>query len=187
MLESGWYWGVFALLVFWALGAYKRLVRLRSQVTARYADLMAVLSAQTDLARQTLSDAAADPDLQRWPPKDAMHVAACWRRLNATSNQASLALARMNEHCLLQQSAQELNQSWLAFELVWDELKVSPWGLLPELARQQWQDHRLLAQPLRRAFNQAVAQYNHAIAQWPAAWVARAFQFRPALGLPEPA
>ncbi|MEY2621827.1 MAG: hypothetical protein RIT26_1647 [Pseudomonadota bacterium] len=187
MFESGWFWAACALSVFWALGAYNRLVRLRAQVGVRYAELMAVLTAQTDLARQTLSDAAADPDLQRRASNDAIHVAACWRRLNATSAQASVALARMQEHCLLPQSAQELSVAWQAFESVWDELKVSPWGLLPEPVRQQWQENRLLAQPLRRAFNQAIDQYNHAIVQWPAWLLARSFQFQPAQGLPDPA
>ena len=186
MLESAWFWGASALWVFWALGAYNRLVRLRGQVGLRYAELMAVLSAQTDLARQTLSDAAADPDLQR-VSNEAMHVAACWRRLNSSSAQASVALARMQEHCLLPQSALELNQAWHSLEVVWDELKVSPWGLLPESVRQQWQDQRLLAQPLRRAFNLSIDQYNQAIAQWPASLVARVFHFQPALGLQDPA
>ena len=131
MLESAWFWGLCALTVFWALGAYNRLVRLRAQVGLRYAELVTVLSAQTELARQTLSDAAADHSSQR-ASNDVTHVAACWRRLNASSAQATVALARMQEHCLLPQSVMELNQAWQSFELVWDELKVSPWGLLPE-------------------------------------------------------
>jgi LemA protein len=184
MLESAWFWGLCALTVFWALGAYNRLVRLRAQVGLRYAELVTVLSAQTELARQTLSDAAADHSSQR-ASNDVTHVAACWRRLNASSAQATVALARMQEHCLLPQSVMELNQAWQSFELVWDELKVSPWGLLPEPVRQQWQDNRLLAQPLRRAFNQAIDQYNHAIHQWPASMVARVFQFQSAQGLSE--
>ncbi|MDI9329706.1 MAG: hypothetical protein QM527_01305 [Alphaproteobacteria bacterium] len=184
MFESTWFWGLCALTVFWALGAYNRLVRLRAQVAAKYAELMAVLSVQTDLARQILSDAAADPSLQRMSA-DVNHVAACWRRLNATSNQASVALARMQEHCLQPQSAQDLYQDWQAFELVWDELKVSPWGLLPESVRQQWLEKRLLAQPLRHAFNQSIDDYNRAIAQWPARLIARLYQFQPALGLPD--
>ncbi len=182
MYESGWFWGACALTVFWALGAYNRLVRLRAQAASRYAELLAVLSAQTELAQQTLSDAAADPALER-VSADATHVAACWRRLNATSTQARVALARMQEHCLLPQSAQDLNQAWQALESVWDELKVSPWRLLPESVRTQWQENHLLAQPLRRAFNQSIEQYNRAIGQWPASLLARAFHFTPAKGL----
>ena len=182
MYESGWFWAACALTVFWALGAYNRLVRLRAQVASRYTELLAVLSAQTELAQLTLSDAAADPALQR-VSADASHVAACWRRLNAASTQARVALARMQEHCLLPQSAQDLNQAWQILEAVWDELKVSPWHLLPEAVRNQWQENHLLAQPLRRAFNQSIEQYNSAIAQWPASLMARAFHFTPAQGL----
>jgi LemA protein len=184
MYESGWFWGACAITVFWALGAYNRLVRARALVATRYAELMGVLVGMTELAQQTLSDAVADSSLQR-PHADASHIAACWRRLSAASTQASVALARMQEHCLMQQSVEDLNKAWQVFEDMWDELRVSPWGLLPESVRQQWLEQRLLSQPLRRAFNQAVEQYNFAIAQWPASLVARAFDFRTALALLE--
>ena len=184
MFESGWFWGACALTVFWALGAYNRLVRNRAQVAARYAELMGVLNGMTELAQQTLSDAVTDVSLQR-PHADASHIAACWRRLSAASTQASVALARMQEHCWLPQSVQDLNQTWRLFEATWDELKVSPWGLLPEPARTQWQEQRLLSQPLRRGFNASVEQYNDAIAQFPANIVAKLFHFDPAAVLQE--
>ena len=63
--------------------------------------------------------------------------------------------------------------------------KVSPWGLLPEPARIQWQEQRLLSQPLRRGFNASVEQYNDAIAQFPANIVAKLFHFDPAAVLQE--
>ncbi len=182
MIESGWFWGFCALAVFWSLGAYNRLVRLRAQVSARYAELVAVLQGQVDLAQQALSDAAADPVLER-AVADASHMAASWRRLNLASTQASVAVARMQEHPLLPQSAMDLSQAWATLEAVWDELRVSPWNLLSETHRLQWQQQHLLAQPLRRSFNQAIEQYNHAIGQWPAMWIARLFRFEVAQGL----
>ena len=184
MFESGWFWGACALTVFWALGAYNRLVRLRAQVNLRYNELMTALSGLTDLAQQTLSDAVTDVGLQR-QSTDASHIAACWRRLSQSSTLASVALARMQEHCLLPQSAHDLNQAWRQFEATWDELKVSPWGLLPESVRVQWQEQRLLSQPLRRAFNAAVDEYNAAIDQFPARLVASTFHFTPAADLQE--
>jgi LemA protein len=179
MVESGWFWGACALTVFWALGAYNRLVRMRAQVATRYADLMEVMSTQIELAQLTLSDAAADPVMQR-ATATASHVAACWRRLNMASTQASVALARMQEHCLMPESARELGIAWQHLEDVWNEVRVSPWGLLSEAVRQQWQERTLLSQPLRRAFNQSVEQYNRAVRQWPASLVARMVRFKPA-------
>ncbi|MFN6060478.1 MAG: LemA family protein, partial [Burkholderiales bacterium] len=41
MLLSRWFWIVFALLVFWALGAYNRLVRLRAQIKQQFGPLQA--------------------------------------------------------------------------------------------------------------------------------------------------
>ena len=78
----------------------------------------------------------------------------------------------------------ESNYSPFSTLALCDKLRSSA-GKLPEPVRQQWQDNRLLAQPLRRAFNQAIDQYNHAIHQWPASMVARVFQFQSAQGLSE--
>jgi LemA protein len=183
MSESGWFWMFFALTVFWALGAYNRLVRLRAHVATQYTHLMTSLTGLTDLAQQAISDAVADNHVHQ--PSDALHIAACWRRLSTSSTQARVAMVRMQEHSLMPQSIDDLNQAWRLFEDTWDELKVSPWSLLPEPLRAQWQEQRLLSQPLRRAFNQAVEQYNQAIAMWPANLVARLFQFRPAGHLQE--
>jgi LemA protein len=183
MYESGWFWVVFALTVFWALGAYNRLVRLRAQVAAQYTPLMAALTGLTELAQQAISDAVVDTNAHQ--PSDALHIAACWRRLSTSATQARVAMVRMQEHSLLPQSIDDLNQAWRLFEDTWDELKVSPWSLLTEPMRLQWQDQRLLSQPLRRAFNLAVEQYNQAIAMWPATLVARLFQFAPAGQLQE--
>lgn len=184
MYESGWFWVWVALIVFWALGAYNRLVRLRAQVSAQCTQLVVGLTGLTELAQQAISDAVADTSAQR-SHSDALHISACWRRLSTSATQARVAMARMQEHSLLPQSVEDLNQAWRLFEGTWDELKVSPWGLLPEPLRLQWQEQRLLSQPLRRAFNQAVEQYNQAIAMWPAILVARLFQFRPASTLQE--
>jgi len=184
MYESGWFWVFCALTVFWALGAYNRLVRLRAQVDAQYTQVMVALTGLTELAQQAISDAVADTSSHR-TSSDALHIAACWRRLSTSATQARVAMARMQEHSLLPQSVEDLNQAWRLFEDTWDELKVSPWGLMPEPLRLQWQEHRLLSQPLRRNFNKAVEQYNQAIAMWPATLVARLFQFRPASTLQE--
>lgn len=184
MYESGWFWVWVALTVFWALGAYNRLVRLRAQVAVHYTPLMTALTGLTELAQQAISDSVADVASHR-TSSDSLHIAACWRRLSTSATQARVAMARMQEHSLLPQSIEDLNQSWRLFEDTWDELKVSPWGLLPEPLRLQWQEQRLLSQPLRRSFNQAVEQYNQAIAMWPATLVARLFQFRPACPLQE--
>ena len=182
MFESGWFWGLCALTVFWALGAYNRLVRLRAQVVSRYAELMVALSGLIELAQNTLSEGVSDTAGPR-QDANASHIAACWRRLNHTSTQASVALARMQEHCLLPQSAHDLNDAWRQFEQTWEELKVSPWGLLSEGVRSQWHTQHLLAQPLLNNFNLSVSAYNQAIALWPASVLAKVLGFKPAQGL----
>jgi len=45
MLNSRWFWILIAVLVFWVLGAYNRLVRLRAQVKQQFGPLPAARTA----------------------------------------------------------------------------------------------------------------------------------------------
>ena len=172
MFESIWFWSSCALLIFWVLGARRRLLRLRARAIDSYTRLMSQMAKQTELALTAVSEAATHPEPHR-DSSAVLHIAACWRRLSATSTDASIALVRMQQNCLDQQLSRDLSLAWQAFNSVWDELRVSPWRLLSESMPQQWHENQLLGQPLRHSFNQAVQDYNHAITQWPASMVAR--------------
>jgi len=63
MLHSSWFWIAFAILVFWALGAYNRLVRLRAQIKQQFGPLQAVLMEYQEVVQQAVTAAAAAPQL----------------------------------------------------------------------------------------------------------------------------
>jgi hypothetical protein len=51
---------------------------------------------------------------------------------------------------------------------------------VPDALKQRWLELDLLVQPEVQRFNAAITDYNQAIAQYPAALLAKVFQFHPA-------
>ncbi len=184
MLEAAWFWGALALLVFWSLGAYNRLVRLRAQVAKRFAILQGLLLRYQELVQDAVTAAASDPEHWRSPAPVSV-VVSHWGRLQAAASQAAMALARMNEHPLLPPSAQEVDAACAELDAAWLAL-VHPdiyAVAITESLCLRWQELGVLIQPDRQRFNDMVTAYNEAIAEFPALLIARSFKFMPAQGL----
>lgn len=184
MLEAAWLGGALALLVFWSLGAYNRLVRMRAQVAQRFAELQKALLRYQDLVQDAVTAAASDPEHWR-SPAALSTVVLQWGRLQAAASQAAMALARMNEHPLLPASAQEVDAANSALDAAWLAL-VHPdmyAVAVTESLCLRWQELGVLIQPDRQRFNDAIDDYNQAIAEFPAMLIARSFKFLPAQGL----
>jgi LemA protein len=160
-----------AVLVFWIVGAYNRLVRLRSALVARFASVdqlyglrHGLLAEQIDLLAGALASAA--------PRLDALR-AACL--------QADAA----REHARLRPGAPGTVSSLrLADEILADARSRLPVQTvagadLPALNARLTASDTTLAFA-RREFNAAVAGYNAAVRQFPTVLVAWAFGFRPA-------
>ena len=181
LLHSGWFWLLLSVLVFWALGAYNRLVRLRAQVGQHFGPLESVLMNYQELVHQAVTSAASAPQL--WATSYAPDLGADqWTRLQVAASLSTVAMARMQSHPLeldsvkaLQDAASELQDAWLAL-IHPDVYYVS----VPEALKQRWLELDLLVQPEVQRFNAAIQDYNQAIAQYPAALLAKVFQFHPA-------
>jgi LemA protein len=174
MPSSPVFWAVCALLLFWAVGAYNRLVRLRSAVVqafggldAHLVRLMAML-AECDAAHASAQGAVAGA-------RKALQAA-------ATQFGASLAVARARP--LQPDTAAALAAGRDVLDAAWQSLlrtrededgpaAVAPW-------RQQWEEHQAQSRLALQQFNDAVAQYNAAIAQFPPRLLAWLFGFKPA-------
>jgi LemA protein len=178
---SGWLGLLGAILVFWALGAYNRLVRLRAQVAQQFGPLEAVLMNYQELVHQAVTAAATAPQL--WatsmaPDMGTDHLT----RLQVAASLSTVAMARMQSHPLeadsikaLQDAASELQDAWAAL-IHPDVYHIS----VPDALQQRWLELDLLVTPELQRFNAAIQDYNQAIAQYPAALLAKLFQFRPA-------
>jgi LemA protein len=163
--------GIAAVVVFWIVGAYNRMVRLRSDLVARFATVddrykqrHALLERQLELLSAALASAA--------PRLDA---------LRAACRQADVA----REHAQVRPGAASAVTSLrVAEEILTDARSRVPvqsvaGADLPDLnARLATSDTALGF--ARGEFNAAVALYNEAVRQFPTVLVARLFGFRAA-------
>ena len=71
MVASGWFWLVLAMLIFWGVGAYRRLLALRSAVNKQFALLEEVMLKFQGLVQEATTAAVTAKALQLpnicWP------------------------------------------------------------------------------------------------------------------------
>jgi len=180
LIDAWWFWCGVAVLIFWSLGAYNRLVRMRGQVIKQYYALEVVLFKYQDLVQEAITSAATA--VNGWRASVASDVgASLWTRLQVCANHAAMAMARMHEHPLLPKSADELVEASEELESAWLAL-VHPdvyYLSVPEGLKKSWSDIDVLLQPELERFNAVSMEYNFAIDMFPASLIARAFNFKP--------
>lgn len=159
-----------AVLLFWALGAYNRLVRLRARVLTAFAPLAVHLARYGEVVDQI-------PSPHDWEALDPrVGLLAAWRQF-----ELSLKAARAQPLDAL--ALQALGAAQATLQSAWHRLCQAPVDLagepLPPAWLQQWANLDQQASPLAQTFNQHMAEYNHAIAQFPAAVLAWLFGFKP--------
>ncbi len=160
-----------AVVVFWIVGAYNRLVRLRSELVARFATVderyrqrHALLEGQLDLLSTALAAAAPRLDALRAACRQADAARGHARaRPGAGSVVTSLRVA---EDILADARARLPVQSVVGTDL-------------PELNAKLVTSDTALSFA-RAEFNAAVAAYNEAVREFPTLLVARLFNFRTA-------
>ncbi len=175
---------VCALVVFWVLGAYNRLVGLRSQVV----QALQVLATQWQANAQGLRSEIAD--LSRAPDSDSAWAslgddAASWRLLaqSARQFQACLAALAAKPHAL--PTRDDLSSASAAHEVMqsaWQRLKSTHDDLAGEAVPQSlallWQHQQQQALDKLQHYNSHASAYNHAVQQFPALLVAWIFGFK---------
>jgi LemA protein len=167
-----------AVLLFWAVGAYNRLMRLRAEAKTAFAGLEAELSKQVALVRECLPP----PDATQPAPLDdgtsfgaALHGA-------AAQFAASLAAARTKplepERIAALSSAQDvLVMAWERAERADAHDLAGP--RLPESITSRRNQLSIQTHAAIDQFDRAVGRYNEAIAQFPAVLLAWLFGFKP--------
>jgi LemA protein len=203
MWSSPLFWIVVAIAVFWALGAYNRLMRLRSAVVQAFGSfdahmvrLLALLGEYGAAHTAGAGSSGATPALA------ALEGA-------ATQLSASLAMARARP--LQPDAAAALAAARDVLYATWDKTTATPPADVgtgpqgaPETAERpdaseedpvsagtppashwqtHWENHLQQNAQAARVFNDAVQHYNAAVAQFPASVLARVFGFKAARGL----
>ena len=181
MLKSSWFWWFVALGIFWSLGAYNRLVRLRAAIGQQFVSLESVLLQYQEVVQQAVTSASTSPQLWGSAYSPELDVDP-WTRLQVAAGLLTVAMARMQTHPLEPDSTQALQDAGAALQQAWASL-IHPdayYVNVPEALQQRWLALDLLVQPEVQRFNGSIADYNHAITQYPAALLAKLFQFHAA-------
>lgn len=171
MSDSIILWLAWAIALFWATGAYNRLVRLRAKVIRAFAALDEQLRASLMLVQSNFVTS-----------QNEVHGLVDGLIGAATQLDSSLKAAR--GHPLNALHMQALAAAHEVLLLSWRRLCEEPGDLagapLPEALLTQWQHAMINVERSRTEFNQQVQVYNHAIRQFPARLLAWALAFKPA-------
>lgn len=184
-LMNMWTYGILlALLLFWAVGAYNRLIRLRSAALQAFGALEAhwqrwpvlVAEYQANHAGTWGDDRGAECNQLTALSAAASQFAASLRVARTKPLDADVAAA-------LSTAEQVLDTAWqaMARQAACASADMAPPTLAPWLA--QCEQLARYGGEARLAFNTAVAGYNHAITQFPANLLAWVFGLKPGRAL----
>lgn len=182
MSDSVVVWSAVAVLLFWSMGAYNRLMRLRSQGIVAFAALEALLTQYVVMVKTNLPEtdvADVQHDLQR---HDASSAA--WAGLAAAAEQFNASLKVAHARPLNGPLMSALRTAHETLCLSWSRLRDLPLDLAePALSgalQSQWEQLAAQVDVARTEFNRRVENYNEAIDQFPAFLLAWLFGFKPA-------
>lgn len=177
------FWLACAVVLFWAVGAYNRLVRLRTGVRKAFS----VLDEQ--LLRQVVWVQACLPESMRGDATVSQiaqdEAQAAWARLSAASEQFAVALAQVRAHPIDGTATASLAMAHDAMVTAWegalrDAVGSGDGEASAERLQTRWVTLLHQTLPLQDALDTAVQAYNHAISQFPAMLLAWLFGFRQA-------
>ncbi len=174
-----------AVVLFWAIGAFNRLVRLRSEVVKAFSALDNVLSVQPALIQASLP-ASLIPLVDAVPSQlDAMDGATAeWLRLHAAGEQFARSLARARARPLDPEALSALSAAQSVLDGVWQRgapaAEPGVGGVLPEGLQSRLAHLADQAVVPAGGFDLAVQAYNAAIRQFPALVLARVWGFKAA-------
>ena len=182
MPSSVVFWIVAAVLLFWTVGAYNRLMRLRAEANIAFANLEAELSRQVELVRNNL------PPAEATQPASLEGEGSFWAGLHGAAAQFAACLAAARARPLEPEGIAALSAAQEVLAMAWERAERDDAHDLagPRLPDTVTARRAQLAQQTHAAtdqFNHAVARYNEAIAQFPAVLLAWLFGFKPGRGI----
>jgi LemA protein len=175
-------WTVGAVLLFWGVGAYNRLMRLRADVHTAFAAVEGEFGKQIELVRKHL------PGAELTQPAPFEPESTFWAGLQGAAAQFATALAAVHHRPLDARRVAALNAACDVLVVAWhaaerDEAHDLAGPRLPEAVLARRTHLAVQTRTAVEQFNAAVGRYNGAIAQFPAVLLAWLFGFKPGLGL----
>lgn len=168
-------WLVGALLLCWAVGAYNRLVRLRSACMAAFAAL-AGCWAQQLAWQESVGSAAAGVSEANAPTAER-------NSCSAANQQLAAAIASAKNQPMNHAAIDALSMARAVAGAAWQAQDRAAPELTADAQARGRQRLELECEQALEAFNAAALHYNRARSQWPTWLVAAMFNFAPAKGL----
>lgn len=189
MFTSVVFWVVIAVLVFWALGAYNRLVGLRAQVLRALQGLAGQWQSNAQALRHALSELSHSPETDSaWASLG--DEAASWRPLALATKQFQACIAgvlakphllpAVDDMASISAAHEVMHAAWQRLNSEHDDLAGSA---VPQTLALQWQNQGVLESEKLRDYSNAAQVYNAAIHQFPAQLLAWIFSFHTAQAL----
>ncbi len=171
--------GLLALCVFWSVGLYNRLMRIRARSLSALGSVEKHMRVYADMVRDHLAHGAAvhlHTSTADTSPDD-------WTVLLAALQVFEDALKETGTSALRNEAPARLGQAFDAVQTAWRRLNEAPpdlaGPLVPVTMRTQWDTVTQRVETARGGFNQILSQYNEALVQFPARLVAGAMGFKP--------
>jgi LemA protein len=172
MSDSVAIWVISAVLLFWVMGAYRRLVRLRLQTIAAFTPLDVHFAQYAALVQNSFASVHHDDG-----PAARAGLLGAALQLESSMKVARAQPLDIQTMRALETAHEALCASWARVRNEPPDLAGAP---LPETMERQWEYIAHDAGNARAEFNRRVQDYNAAIRQFPAGLLARLFGFRPA-------
>ncbi len=160
-------WLALAILLFWGVGLYNRLMRLR----ARGREVLGVVEKHANACVALVKQYMAAPN-----GDGQSFVATPWLSLHAAALRLEQLLALPRPVPLEPDAVSAVSAAWAAMQAAWREASDGPTDLagpvMPPEIQEAWSAASLKVQSASGGYNQIVTRYNEAIQQYPACWVA---------------
>lgn len=176
-------WSIAAVLLFWGVGAYNRLMRLRAEANIAFAALEAELSKQVALVHECLPP----PEPTQPAPLDG-EPTSFWAGLHGAAAQFAASLAAARSRPLDPEGIAALSAAQDVLAMAWeraerDDAHDLAGPRLPETLTTRRAQIVIQTHAATDQFDQAVNRYNDAITQFPAVLLAWLFGFKPGRGV----
>lgn len=176
-------WIFIALVFFWALGAYNRLLHLQTLCKMGFVALEGLLSQYVLIVTNIKEPIQVGPS-QAEDSHGENLVSDAWLALTEKTTNFNTLLQAAHAQPWNDATQSALTTALTALDIGWRQLHDLPPDLtgpaVPETVQQQWDALGKQVDGSRAAFNQQVLDFNVAIAQFPAFLLARVLGFKAA-------
>ncbi len=174
-------WITLALSLFWSVGLYNRLMRMRARGLGALGSVQKHMHHYLELVLEQglVIDATSDP-VEEVVAKQAP---ARWAHLLADVQSLEQSLKEAVATPLTAESLARLGEDYATLQGTWRELHETPADLagpvVPVAMQARWEAITLRVESARSGFNQILMKYNEALGQFPARLVVGMMGFKP--------